>query len=135
MACFVLEIGALCGPATPIPHDRLTEGIAPRYLACETQISTVHVASYDRDDGMFVGIVVVWFGQSYRRRATFAAAGPTTFRVTKSGETSRSTYRFAIQVLAHRGSLCHSQIGMWGAPVLLRSSPGCSYGHLWASVR
>ena len=91
MACFVLEIGVLCGPARPISNDRFEEGTATRYLACEAQLSTVHVASRDRDDGMIVGLEVVWFGQSYTRRVTFAAAGPSTSRVTKGGETSRST--------------------------------------------
>lgn len=96
MACIVLEIGVLCGPARPISNDRFEEGTAPRYLACKAQLSNVHVASCDGDDGMFVGRAIVWFDQSYRRRVTFAAAGPTTFRVTKGGETSRSTCRFAI---------------------------------------
>lgn len=39
--------------------------------------------SCERADGMFVGLAIVWFGQNYRRRVTFAAAGPTTFKVTK----------------------------------------------------
>jgi hypothetical protein len=80
MACFVLEIGVLCGSARPISNDTFEEGTAPKYLACEVQLSTVHVASRDKDDGMFVGLAIVWFGQGYRRRVTFAAAGPTTFQ-------------------------------------------------------
>lgn len=38
------------------------------------------------------------------RMVTFAAAGPTTFDVTKGGETSHSTCRFAIQSRAQHGS-------------------------------
>jgi len=46
--------------------------------------------------GCLSGLLVFGMASVTERRATFAAAGPTTFEVVKGGETSRFTYRFAI---------------------------------------
>ncbi|KAJ4986819.1 hypothetical protein SVAN01_07746 [Stagonosporopsis vannaccii] len=61
-----------------------------------------------------LSVLVFGFATVTECRVTFAAAGPTTFKVTKGGETSRLTCRFAVQRLAQTRGSCatrHKECG------------------------
>jgi hypothetical protein len=101
-----------------------------RCLACIDQLSAMHVASYDRVDGIFIVLALFGLIGVTARRAALAPAGPTTLKVTKGGETCRFIYRFAIQNLVQRGFVVPlNQRSVGSASAELQSGV-----QLWASL-